>query len=413
MTRQSILNLASVFALLLLAAALPGCGTAEEANASSGETREARAEPATESGDEAEATDEEKSEGGEGEDGETDEGEKTEEAVPVEVAELARGPIESVLRFSSSLEAEGQVEVISQAKRLVTELLVEEGDRVERGQLLLRLQDDEQRSALAKVRSQLAKAEREYEQQERLYSQELIAEQDFDNATYSLEQLQIALDDARRELGYTEVRAPTRGTITQRMVNLGDQVQIGQELFEIIDFETIVARIFVPEKHLAELRTGLPARISAKSTRAGEHRGTVKRIAPVVDPRSGTVKVTIDVGAQAGLRPGMYVDVDLVTATHADAVLVPKRALVYDSDQVFVYRLGEENRVHRVFIEPRLTDKHHVEPAEGLSSGDRVVVAGQAALKEGALVSLPGEAEDDGEASEIDAVTGRTERASA
>jgi membrane fusion protein (multidrug efflux system) len=98
----------------------------------------------------------------------------------------------------------------------------------------------------------------------------------------------------------------------------------------------------------------------------------------------------------------MYVDVELVTATHSDAVLVPKRALVYDSDQIFVYRLGEEKRVERVFIQPRLSDKHYVEPVEGLGSGDRVVVAGQAGLKEGALVSLPGEEEkaDDEQESE-------------
>jgi membrane fusion protein (multidrug efflux system) len=182
------------------------------------------------------------------------------------------------------------------------------------------------------------------------------------------------------------------------MVNLGDQVQINQELFEIIDFDSIVARVFVPEKHLAELRTGLPARISAQTAGGDRYSGRVKRIAPVVDPRSGTVKVTVDVGDQAGLRPGMYVDVDLVTATHADAVLVPKRALVYDSDQIFVYRLVEENRVERVFIEPRLTDKHYVEPVAGLGSGDRIVVAGQAGLKEGALVSLPGEVDEDDDA---------------
>ena len=109
--------------------------------------------------------------------------------MPVEVIALQRGAIESVLRFSSNLEAESQVQVFSQAKRLVTELLVEEGDRVRKNQVLLRLQDDEQRSALAKARSQLEKAEREYERQKRLFAQELISEQAFNDATYELEQL--------------------------------------------------------------------------------------------------------------------------------------------------------------------------------------------------------------------------------
>ena len=86
----------------------------------------------------------------------------------------------------------------------------------------------------------------------------------------------------------------------------------------------------------------------------------------------------------------------IVTATRADALLVPKRAVVYDNDQMFVYRLdGEKSRVERVFIEARLMDKHNLEPATGLAPGDQVVVAGQAGLKDGALVSLPGAIEKD------------------
>ena len=99
--------------------------------------------------------------------------------------------------------------------------------------------------------------------------------------------------------------------------------------------------------------------------------------------------MTIDVGAQPGLRPGMYVDVELVMATRADALLVPKRALIYDNDQMFVYRLNEENRVERVYFVPELTDKFFVAPENGLALGDQIVVAGQAGLKDGALVSLP------------------------
>jgi membrane fusion protein (multidrug efflux system) len=318
---------------------------------------------------------------------------KKEEAVPVEVSELTLGPIESVLAFSANLEAERQVSVVAEAQRQVTELLVEEGDQARRGQILLRLQDDEQVSALAKVKSQVAKAEREFARQERLFDQDLISEEDFNNASYELEQLRISLADAERELGYTEVRAPISGTVTARMINLGDQVQIGQELFELIDFESIVARIYVPEKHFAELRTGLPANVSAQAAAGLDYACTVKRIAPIVDAKSGTVKVTVAVGAKRGLRPGMYVDVNLITTTHTEAVLVPKRAVVYDNDQMYVYRMKDKDRVERVFFRPLLADKYNVEPVSGLSAGDRVVIAGQAGLKEGALVKLPGEDE--------------------
>ncbi|NIM01641.1 MAG: efflux RND transporter periplasmic adaptor subunit [Acidobacteria bacterium] len=389
MNIKQAFSLILIVALLVFGSFLLGCSGADGATEAENDSKDSiEAAPATNE-NEADDKDKKKKDRNKGKDGDKDG--KKEEAVPVEVSELALGQIESVLAFSANLEAESEVSVVAEAQRQVVELLVEEGDRARRGQVLLRLQNDEQTSALAKVKSQVAKAEREFVRQERLYKQELISEEEFNNKSYELEQLRIELADAERELGYTEVRAPISGTVTARMVNLGDQVQIGQDLFDMIDFDSIVARIYIPEKHLTELRTGLPAHVSAQAAPGLDYACTVKRIAPIVDAKSGTVKVTVAVGAKPGLRPGMYVDVNLITTTHNEAVLVPKRAVVYDNDQMYVYRLKDKNRVERVFFEPLLTDKYNIEPTSGLVAGDRVVIAGQAGLKEGALVKIPGE----------------------
>lgn len=331
---------------------------------------------------------------------EQDDADAESDTVPVEVAVLERGPIEEILRFSTNLEAEQSVGVYSQAARQVVELLVEEGDRVTKGQILLRLQDEEQRLEVAKVEGQLTRARREYERQKRLYEDELIPEQDFNDATYELEQLELQLEEAERQLSYTEVRAPIRGTITRRLVNLGDNVTVNQHLFDIVDFDTLVARVYVPEKELQDLEVGLPARIDVPALGGTDYDGEVVRLAPIVDPKSGTIKVTVGIPDWQGLRPGLYVDVALVTDTRERALLVPKKALVYDQDQIFVYRLTEADAatgegdepaagVERIRIRPRLEDKDHMEP-EGstLAAGDRLVIAGQAGLKEGARVRV-------------------------
>jgi multidrug efflux pump subunit AcrA (membrane-fusion protein) len=105
------------------------------------------------------------------------------------------------------------------------------------------------------------------------------------------------------------------------------------------------------------------------------------------------VKVTVATPRQEGLRPGMYVEVELVTAVHDDALLVPKRALVYDNDQVFVFRMKEERRVERLRVTPLLENTDFIEPADGLETGDELVVAGQSGLKDNGLVRLPGDPE--------------------
>jgi membrane fusion protein (multidrug efflux system) len=344
--------------------------------------------------------------------------------IPVEVVRIGHGRIEELLRFSTNLEAEDEVQVFSQAARLVTGLYVEEGDDIRKGQVLVRLQDDEQKTQVARVESQLDKAGREYERQQNLFEQQLISEQLFNDATYDLEQLQLTLRDARRELGYTEVRAPISGTITQRLVSIGDQITMNQHLFDIVDFNSIVARVYVPEKVLSRLAKGQTAHLVSDAF-AGEPRsGEIERIAPLVDSRSGTVKVTVSVPRNAELLPGMYVSVQLITAVHDEAVLIPKRALVYDDEQVFVFRVreltadelaqaaaeAEEDSdseetadkdevaddgpvlaVERLLIRVLLEDRDNVEPSGGVAPGDRIVVAGQAGLKDAARVRLVGD----------------------
>lgn len=318
---------------------------------------------------------------------------RKEEGVPVEVAELMRGPIEEVIKASNHLEAEQTVKVFSRASNLLVELLVEEGDLVKKDQVLARLQNDDQQTTYDKALSQLNQAKANFKRTEQMFKDELVSQKDYDDGKYSLEQLQLAMNEAQRQLDFTEIKAPIKGTITARLVKLGDQVNAGQHLFEIIDFDSIVALVYVPEKSLPYLEVENPARITAHSLGDQVFEGFIKRISPVVDSKSGTVKVTLGVKGDGKLRPGMFVDAEIIVSTHPDALLISKRSIIYDSDQMFVYRLGESNRVARVLVEPVLADKDNIEPKAGFEVGDQIVIAGQTGLKDGALVTLPGDPE--------------------
>ncbi|RLE29313.1 MAG: efflux RND transporter periplasmic adaptor subunit [Acidobacteria bacterium] len=329
--------------------------------------------------------------------GNGEEGERKVEAIPVEVAPLGEGRIEATLRFSATLEAERDVKVYAEATRRVIKLLVEEGDTVRKGQLLVNLQDEEQRSALAKATSQLDQRKREYEWQKSLFEQDLVSKQAFIDAEYQSDQARLAFEEAQRQLSYTEVRAAISGIVTERSVNLGDFVSVNQPLFRIVDFDSIVARIYVPEKELPRLERRQPARLTADALGGLVFSGAIDRISPVVDPGTGTIKVTVATPRQQGLRPGMYVQVELVTSVHEHAIRIPKKALVYDNDQIFVFRLGNERTVERLAVVPALEDTEYMEPTEGLALGDQIVVAGQSGLKDGAKVRLPGDPEPEDE----------------
>jgi len=374
---------------LVVAAGMAGCGkSGDKAKA------ESTASDSTQAGNETPAKDSKSKKGKDAKDA------KKEAPVPVDVTVLETGSIESVIRASANLEAESRIMVRAEAARRVTKLLVEEGAHVTKGQVLLELQNAEQTNAMAKAQVELDKTQRELDRQKAMRTHELSSDQTLNDAQYAFDQAEIGLEDSKRELSYATVRAPIAGTVTRRLVNLGDQVQIGQEVFEIVDFDSIVARVYIPEKNLNEIAVGQEARITARALSDNAFTAKVARIAPVVDPQTGTVKVTVGVGEQPGLLPGLFVDVELVTAEHLDALLVPKRALVYDNDQTFVFKIGPERRVERLMVEPVLSDRFFVEPATGLAPGDSIVVAGQTGLKNGAKIRLiteepPGEKADD------------------
>lgn len=311
--------------------------------------------------------------------------------VPVEVAVLEHGPIEQILRFSAHLETERDVEVRSEASRRIVALLVEEGDSVAKGAPLVRLEDEQQKTALARIQGQLEKARWEHERQEKLFAEQMLSEQDVTRARYEREQLELALADAERELSYTIVRAPITGTVARRLVRVGDRVSPNQHLFDLVDLDSLVALVYVPEKDLARIAVGQRARLAPPAAPDVVYSGVVDRIAPVVDPKSGTVKITVRVPFSPGLRPGMFLEVELVTAVESDALLVPKRALVQDGTLTAVWRLASDDEVERIWVEPALEDREKITVAAGLAAGDRLVIAGQAGLKPGAKVRVLGE----------------------
>jgi membrane fusion protein, multidrug efflux system len=318
---------------------------------------------------------------------------RSEPAVPVEVAPVLRGPIEATIESRAHLEAEAEVKVFARTSNRVTALLVEEGDQVQKDQLLVRLEDDIQRTQLGKAEARVERARQEFARQQSLYDQSLISEQAFRDAQFELRQLELALEDALRELAYTEVRAPIAGTVSRRLVRYGDMVNMNQHMFDIVDFDSIVARVHVPERELALLALGQPARVRAQMLGDRVIAGEVRLISPVIDARTGLVKVTVGFDDVGMLRPGMYVDVEIVTATRSDALLLSKRSLVIDGDQYFVYRLGPDRKVERLLLRPLLADRDHIEPFAGFEAGDLIVIAGQSGLKDGARVRLPDDPE--------------------
>jgi membrane fusion protein, multidrug efflux system len=311
------------------------------------------------------------------------------DAVPVEVAPVTRGPISAFLSFNSTLETESIVDIYPQTAGQVETLLVEEGRVVKEGEPLLKIEDRELRVDVDESTATFEHLQQGFARIEELYGRTLINKQDFEDKRYQLEQARLRLERARIRLDYATVRAPFAGIVSSREAQVGARVGVNTKLFSMVKLDDIVARIFVPGRYLPAVAENQPAVITSEFIPDRVFTGWVKRISPVIDPKSGTFRVTVGVRSERpnDLPPGLFVGVRVITDTRTDAVLLPKRAVVYEGGERYVFAVVDDRAVKRRLV-AGFEDPQNIEAVSGFEIGTTVVVLGQNGLKDGSPVRM-------------------------
>ncbi|MBI4622410.1 MAG: efflux RND transporter periplasmic adaptor subunit [Verrucomicrobia bacterium] len=307
--------------------------------------------------------------------------------VPVETALVVRGPISAFLSFNSTLETESVVDIFPQTTGQVEALLVEEGRIVKEGDPLLKIEDRELRVDVEESTANFEHQKQNFARTEDLFKRNLVNKQEYDDGRYQLEQMRLRLERAKLKLAYTIVRAPFGGVISARETQVGARVGSGTKLFSMVKLDEIVARVFVPGRYLPVVAENQPAVVTSEYLPDRQFKGWVKRISPVIDPKSGTFKVTIGVRGEkpSDLPPGLFVGVRVITDTRPNAVLIPKRAVVYEGGERYVF-IVEKNKAVKKKLAVGYEDPNNVEAVSGLDVGTTVIVLGQSGLKDGQLV---------------------------
>lgn len=342
---------------------------------------------------------------------------KKEEPVPVEIATVEIRDLPGYLSSTSTLEAENRAELVAKAAGEVRSLRVEEGDWVREGQVLLELDGDAQQVALEEMTARAHKLKADLERAEALKARELASAKDLADVRLIYEQAEAARKSAELQYQYTRVTAPFTGRIVRRTVDRGQNVSPGTPLFTLVDPDPLLANIYLPEKDAMRLRVGEEIRVSPDAHADRDYLGAILRISPIVDERTGTVKVTCRVNGpapdqersddatptpegtgepvrigdrpteDAPLRPGSFVRVKLLTGIRKDAHLLAKRALVPEGGENYVFKVTADS-VRKVGVLLGGADDRSVEILAGLDPGDQVVSVGQGALKNGAKIRI-------------------------
>ncbi|MGE3965712.1 MAG: efflux RND transporter periplasmic adaptor subunit [Planctomycetota bacterium] len=373
----------------------------------------------------------------------------------VEVVRPTRGVIRDQLTLSGDLRAENWIDITSRVSEEVVRVAVREGDLVERGGVLVELNDRELRftarereqshlEALARQRTAelekveagqnealrglaLEKATKEFARFEELAStgkNRALTQEEYEGKRYALEearlaeatarvarekaevahqlstiaveQAKLAWDRALLDLSRTQICSPIDGAVAFLEVRPGEMVQTGALVASVVNRRSLYCEVRVPQRNLPALREGQSVQLSAETYPERQFAGRLDVIHPNVDPEQGTVKVRISVAdTEAVLRPGIYITAQIDLAVHDHALLVPKRARLFEGQDSVIFVVRDDRAV-RLVIPVGLQTAEQVEvladsvpdPLSRLTDGDQVIVRGHTHLLPGASVEI-------------------------
>lgn len=323
-------------------------------------------------------------------------------SVPVQTASVEQKNISEELSLTGTLKPQAQVQVVSEVSARLVRLVRDEGASVSKGEVLAVLDDTDARLAKerAAAAAAVALANREHAVAERDRANNLlktggITDKDHLAAQVNLQVAEASLRQAKAEeaiaaqqLARCTIRAPFSGRVAKRLVDAGTMLAVGTPVITLVDNSVLEFRAAVPSADLPKVRISAPAQITLDSIPGTSMRGSITRILPLVDERSRSFEVVVQVPGQANLVSGLFGRVRVKVRDIPNAVVVPPSSVMHDGTRsdvanVFIVEAGKaESRQVTLGVE----GVDAVEVRSGLKPGMVVVVDPPTTLASGAPV---------------------------
>ncbi len=309
--------------------------------------------------------------------------------VPAVVALVEPSVLEERVRLVGSLRSPAAVDIVTELNGMLEELLFTEGEHVTEGQVLGRIRDDVVRARLREAEARFDLASANYVRGQDLLESDTISKSDFDRLISEYGIGEATRASAQAALRDTVIRAPFDGVVAERLANQGQYLSIGQPLTTLIQQDPLEAEFRVPERFLKEVRPGQSIELKTAALGTDTFSGHVVFVSPRVDERSRTVLVKAKVPNPDGiLKPGMFVNLDVVVQVRESALLIPEAAVHYRGGQPQVLALDEDDRAVIRHVKVGTRERERIEIVEGLMDGDRVVVEGHQKMGPGTKVVI-------------------------
>lgn len=287
--------------------------------------------------------------------------------------------------------ANESVQIVTNTSDYLTALHINEGQRVEKGQLIAQLNDLEERARVAELSASLLDQKRQLDRVKNLAKTQATAQSLLDEQQTRVNTTQAQLDAVKARLNEMTIRAPFSGVLGLRQVSEGAYLTSGTVLTTLDDLNLIRLEFSVAEYYLAQLKPGMAVNSSSVAYPGKVFTGQIKAIDTRLDPVTRSVKVHALVpNEQLELRPGMLLNVG-VTLDELQALQISEKAIVPLQNKHYVFVVNKDNSVTQTEVQLGQRMPGLVEIMSGLSSGDEVVIEGTTKIRSGSLITKVGQ----------------------
>jgi membrane fusion protein (multidrug efflux system) len=329
--------------------------------------------------------------------------EKALSAPPVTVADVVTVELEDRIEASGELVSPSHATIAAEIGGRITALYLEEGSPAAKGARVVEIDPERRnlevkaaRAGDAEARAALTESSRAAARTRQLFGSNVASQAQVDAADTALELARSRADAAAARLGEAEraqrdaeVTAPFAGLVAQRWVSVGEFVQPGTRLFELVALDPLEVEFRVAEVDSSRVATGQGIGVRVAPFPDEVFAATVTVVSPTIDPATRTLRVKGQLANPDGrLRPGLFARADLGIAKRAGVLMVPEEAVLQRADGKVVFRYKNDGRVERRVIAIGAQKDGRLEVLSGLDARDKIVVRGHTALVDGAVVSV-------------------------
>jgi membrane fusion protein, multidrug efflux system len=293
------------------------------------------------------------------------------------------------VELPGDVETDENIIIYPEFSGVLIDILVEEGDRVNKGQVLGRIDDGGLASQLAQIETQAALAKTTFERQKRLWEQNIGSEIQFLEAKANFEAVQNSVNQLKSQLSKTVVRAPFSGIIDEIFSEQGEVVSPGQSrLFRLINLSDMYVTASVPENYLGRIKKGTEVLVEIAAT-GTEFKSEISQVGNVINPNNRTFQIKVVVPESKGLvKPNLIATVKLNDYTSKFAVIIPEGVIQKNAaGENIVYVLQPKNdsvgTAQKRVLKTGLSYDDYVEVLSGLKAGEQLITEGARNIHEG------------------------------